>query len=321
MRAPRATVALVLAALVLGAPAPALARHLRPPRTPAELARDLRLGAALRRVPAHLHPALAGAARAEPVIFANGCHLGREGLASRPCVYGDTGSPTSVVLFGDSHAAAWFPGLEVVARAHHWRLLDFTKAGCPPVDVAIAAWFRHGAPYGECATWRADAEYRIAALHPAVVLVAWARYVEAPEAEPLDGVPGGLGGPWPDGVASLFARLRAAAGRTVFLSDVPTLRRSAPACLAAHRADARRCATARRRAVRLPGVKARELALARGGGAAAIDPTSWFCARSVCPAVVGDVLLYRDNAHMVPDWSRFLAPVLDGALTSALGPG
>jgi hypothetical protein len=33
---------------------------------------------------------------------------------------------------------------------------------------------------------------------------------------------------------------------------------------------------------------------------------------------VGNIILYRDDAHMVPAWSRFLAPVLAHALLSIL---
>jgi hypothetical protein len=33
---------------------------------------------------------------------------------------------------------------------------------------------------------------------------------------------------------------------------------------------------------------------------------------------VGNVLLYQDNQHMVPQWSRFLAPLLADAITPAI---
>jgi hypothetical protein len=40
-----------------------------------------------------------------PLIVKNGCHLSRTELRSKPRVYGDTASGTTVVLCGDSHAA------------------------------------------------------------------------------------------------------------------------------------------------------------------------------------------------------------------------
>ena len=52
-------------------------------------------------------------------------------LKSDPCIYGATTSHTSVVLFGDSHAAAWFPALDLISKQQHWRLVIFTKDVVP----------------------------------------------------------------------------------------------------------------------------------------------------------------------------------------------
>jgi hypothetical protein len=100
----------------------------------------------------------------------------------------------------------------------------------------------------------------------------------------------------------------------VFISDVPTLVHGAPACVAAHPSDVRRCDSTRHAAIRLPDVKKEELALANAEHVGTIDPTSWFCSPSSCPAVVNHIILYRDNAHMVPAWSRFIAPVLAASI-------
>ena len=111
--------------------------------TAAQLATDLTAGAQIRNVPGDLEPPLDVAGVAEPIIVRNGCHLSRTGLRSKPCVYGDTTSTTTVVLFGDSHAAYWFPALDLISQEQHWRLVDLTKDGCPVAEVNIAAWFSH----------------------------------------------------------------------------------------------------------------------------------------------------------------------------------
>jgi hypothetical protein len=282
--------------------------------TPAQLAADLAAGANIRRMPADLQPPLAVAGGAEPIIVKNGCHLSRTGLRSKPCVYGDTTSTTTVVLFGDSHAAYWFPALDQISQQQHWRLVDLTKDGCPAAEVNIAAWFRHGGPYPECTDWRASAMAQIAALHPALVIVTEARYLEEPEARPLPGVPGGQGSPWLNGLAAIFSFLHRSAGQVVFISDVPTPTQSAPECVATHSSDVRRCDTKLGVAIRLPSVKREELALAAREHVHAVDPTSWFCTSTTCPVIVGNLLLYRNIAHMEPDWSRFIAPVLGSSI-------
>ena len=301
----------VLATAALGS-TPARSTAARQPTatprlTASRLNVDLLAGARMMRVPRNLHPPLSRAAEAKPIIVRNGCHVGRDGMRSKPCIYGSVKSHTSVALFGDSHAAAWFPALNVISREHHWKLVDFTKDGCPPVEAEIAAWFRHGAPYWECSRWRANAMRQIAALRPAAVIVTWARWLEVPEAR-------SLGSAWLNDMAATFRFLRRHAARVIFISDVPTLVRGAPACVAAHPSDVRWCDSTRHAAIRLPEVKKEELALATAEHVGTIDPTSWFCSPSSCPVIVNHIILYRDNAHMVPAWSRFVAPVLAASI-------
>ena len=284
------------------------------PLTTAELATDLAAGAMTRRVPGDLEPPLADAAAAEPIIVRNGCHLSRTGLRSRPCVYGDTASSTTAVLFGDSHAAYWFPALDLISRQQHWRLVDLTKDGCPVAEVNIAAWFRHGGPYPECTDWRISAMAQIAALHPALVIASDARYLEVPEARPLAGVPTGHGSTWLNGLAAIFGFLDRSAAHVVFISDVPTPQQYPPGCVSRHVSDVGRCNTKLSAAIRLPGVKSAELELAAHEHVDTVDPSSWFCASTTCPAIVGNLLVYRNIAHMEPAWSRFIAPVLADAI-------
>ena len=64
--------------------------------------------------------------------FDDGCLVDERARTSPPCVYGARRSRTTAVLFGDSHAMQLFPALEHVAKRRGWRLVELTKAGCPP---------------------------------------------------------------------------------------------------------------------------------------------------------------------------------------------
>ncbi|HTW97949.1 MAG TPA: acyltransferase family protein, partial [Acidimicrobiales bacterium] len=279
--------------------------------TSAQLTADLESGSATTAVPSNLTPALSSAANARPLIVENGCHLQRSGAKSLPCVYGDTSSETTVVLFGDSHAAAWFPALQIIAEQQGWRLLDFSKSGCPPVEVAIAG-------YPQCTTWRDNTMAQIASLHPDLVVVTWARYLEEPEAEPLAGVPTGNGGTWDSGVAAVFSFLEHNSDEVLFLSDTPTMAEDVPDCVSGHLADVEPCTTPAAAATLLPAVKAQEIALAEHDGVHVVDPTNWFCGPSRCPVIVGNIILYRDDSHMTPAYSAFIEPVVSKALTPIL---
>jgi hypothetical protein len=278
--------------------------------TPAKLAAELSAAATMKTAPPNLDPSLDRAANAKPLILLNHCSLKRPGVKSKPCVYGDAGSHTTVALFGDSHASTWFPALYVISNQQHWRLLDFTKADCPPPEVNISF---SDFPYPQCTAWRHNAEAQIAAIHPALVIVSGARWLEN-VAQPEQGVPASYRSTWISGLAATFAFLRQAATNVVFISDVPTLASSAPACVASNISEVDQCATDRNTAVLLPQVKSQEIALARRMHIDWIDPTPWFCTATICPAIVGNILLYRDNAHMTPIWSRYIAPVLADSL-------
>jgi len=297
-------VAISLAAATSSArPRPAIAARVQN-LTESQLAADLRAGASIRSVPPDLEPPLAAVRADRPRIETNGCFVRDIGVVSETCAYGDTASSTVTVLFGDSHAAAWFPALDTISKQQHWRLVVLAKAGCPAEEVNV---FRGGGVYTSCAEWRSNAMQRIATLHPALVVVSSSDY---PGSTPLDGVPTGFGGVWQDGTAAIFGFLRQSAGHVVYISDIPRLKESAPHCLSSHMSDVPRCTVARSASVLSPELKAAEFRLAQVEQIAAIDPTSWFCTRTTCPVIVGHILIYGDTQHMLPAWSRFLAPVL-----------
>jgi hypothetical protein len=41
---------------------------------------------------------------------------------------------------------------------------------------------------------------------------------------------------------------------------------------------------------------------------------NWFCANNLCPAIVGNLLVYRDDNHMTVTYATFVAPLLDNAI-------
>ena len=122
-------------------------------------------------VPKDLSPRLKDVKDDLPESYADGCHLGFDEEQSGDCVYGPPDATTTVVLFGDSHAAQWLPAIEDLAYVRDWRVISLTKSACPPVDVPV--W--NGPKkreYRECDAWRTNALARIDAEHPAIVFMA-----------------------------------------------------------------------------------------------------------------------------------------------------
>ena len=87
-------------------------------------------------VPSNLDPPLADAAAEVTAHLYSMAACGIFFEVGQPeCAMGDTASPTTVALVGDSNAAMWTPGFQQAAAQRHWRLEMLAKAGCPMLDL------------------------------------------------------------------------------------------------------------------------------------------------------------------------------------------
>ena len=126
----------------------------------------------------------------------------RSPAPDRPsCVYGDRNGAITVALVGDSHAAHWFPALDVVAKERGWRLVPLTKFSCVFVDLPI--WSPNlNREYTECETWRENVVDRLAKLKPDLVIIASNRWL------PVIAEPRQRAGAQGAGLARLIERIR-----------------------------------------------------------------------------------------------------------------
>ena len=271
------------------------------------------LGRQLQRSATALRPRPRDASADRGHAFADGCLVEAGEVRSPACVYGDRRSRQTVVLFGDSHAMQWFPALEATARRRHWRLVELTKGGCPPPLVRI---LYPGTERQDrsCDVWRASALKRIERERPALVVVGMSmRYTV------LDGErrlargesTRALGAAY----APALARLRALAGRVAVLTDVPRPPKDIPSCVSGAMRRLRRCAFARGPA--LANAFAIRDAAARVPRIETVDATDRFCLPDLCPAVVGDVLVYRNSGHVTASYMKTLGPWLERRLGRA----
>lgn len=233
-----------------------------------------------------------------PVIYSQGCQVGKSATSSPPCVYGDIHSAKTFVLFGDSHAAQWFPTLNSIAEIHGFKLVVLTKSSCPAASVRLAD---QGAFRNEpCQLWRENSFKRIEKLHPWAVFVSNFEHYAPPE-----GV-SDISAWWKKGVTLTMSRLNESAKYSVYIQDTPWPNRDIPSCLLQKAISA--CATLR---------PATQLGFRQSLNQSVnvVDPTDWFCEQT-CPAIRDGVVVYRDNTHMSVDFAMHLEPVLTRELMS-----
>nr|WP_238600904.1 acyltransferase family protein [Mycobacterium celatum] len=271
----------------------------------------------LKAVPSNLNPPLADVAATKMATFIKSCMRQFYQVAQPDCATGDTASPTTVALVGDSNAAMWSPAFQQLATQRHWRLETLSKGGCPLMDVPLINPLLHR-EYTECGQWRTQVIDRLRAEHPRlVVLSLWRRYGAA------HGFPSGLTSydpAWIDGLARLVQQLRDTGARVLVLGPIPDPQSTVPLCLSAHLDNVTACSPPRSTAVNATGITAESAATTAGGGHYA-DLTGLFCTTERCPVIVGNTLVYFDRNHVAADYCRLVAPVIGALADGALARG
>jgi len=261
---------------------------------------------AIDAVPENLRPGLFEARTDTSRLYGDGCHLYFASELNAPCEYGSPESDVTIALFGDSHAAQWFPALEVVAEDRGWRLLALTQGGCPVIEVTV--WNRTaGSVAQHCDDWRNAVRDRLIEADVDVVVIAqyWG-LLDAATRRPVDA------DTWRDHLPVLLESLQAEGMAVVMALDSPDPPEDVPECLLDHPRDPLACAPG------IPGrtegeVRSAITDVAAAAGVSLLDPWAWLCAQDQCPVIVGDLLLYRDSHHLSAQGSTWLAPLLDSA--------
>ncbi|MDF2990306.1 MAG: acyltransferase [Microbacterium sp.] len=255
-------------------------------------------------VPENLRPTLRDASSDQPRIYADGCHRSFSQTAPADCVYGDSAAPR-IVLFGDSHAAQWFPAVQGWASQNGYAVEVHTKSSCPSVDTTIV---RDGVPYQECRQWRQAVLDRIATEAPALVLIA--NYGTATIAVGSDQT---YAQAWGLALESTLSKISAPVAVVV---DTPNLQQTPSVCLSAHLDDTAACGLPRSAALR-DDVRTAEATAASARGVPMIDLTDDLCS-DVCEPIIGDTLVYRDAHHLTATFSAVLATPMGAALSDIL---
>ncbi|WP_422933681.1 acyltransferase family protein [Sinomonas sp. P47F7] len=214
------------------------------------------------------------------------------------------GVPTIEVL-GDSHAGQFVDPLIAISRTTPLTIHAMVRNGCP---FALTPPRSTTTVYSNCSSQNAQTAAKVIEQKPGLVLVAGMRESSYQKA---------LGWSWSpdaslvDGYVQSLSGLRAAGLRVAVMADLPYPHGNPVECVQRYgRGD--ECTTAASEA--FEGGKDPLVAAARQvPGVDIIDLSRLFCRDGACPAVVGNVLVYRDN-HMTNTFAKTLAPDLAVAL-------
>ncbi|WP_382307253.1 acyltransferase family protein [Herbiconiux sp. UC225_62] len=251
-------------------------------------------------VPLNLEPSLWDAAKDKPEIYTNGCHLDFNETDAEGCRFGPE-SDTVVALFGDSHAAQWFPGLKAWAESSGVTLETHTKSSCPSVEIDVTL---NGVPFTQCDKWRQDVIDYIADTKPDLVLLA--NYYHSADSDPQQ---------WEQGLRDTITELGTV--DAAILADSPFMGQNPSICLSAHLTDTTACDRTPEFALTSP-IRDAEARVAAATETPLIDLNDYFCSAEACPPIISNIAVYRDPHHVSSVFSEYLSDPLGERLESVL---
>ncbi|MDR4534969.1 acyltransferase family protein [Glutamicibacter sp. PS] len=250
-------------------------------------------------------PALSEAAEDLPQI--GDCVQKPQATETKECEFGNPKAKTTIALVGDSHATHWYQAVLDLVQRNDWKLVTYLKNSCP-----FTAATREAEQTGSIscrAANQASLERILGRSDIDVVITAYwaaASYTSDPAA----------------GFAEYWGELEDAGIDVIPLVDTPRPegKQFARDCLAGHLQHPQECATERKHA--LEPADATKRAAELEPRVQVQDFTDEFCTENTCPAVVGNVLVYRDKHHisdtymrtLAPEFAKRLEPVISGDL-------
>lgn len=222
--------------------------------------------------------------------------------------YGDPTGTKTLVLAGGSHTEMWFGALDAIAKRNRFKLVTYVKRGCPLTTDTDAPYLeRH--PYPECDAWNEAVMADILRTRPDAVFTNSTRPATS-----------GRGDFMPSGYSQAFDKLLAAGIPVIGMRDTPWPHNdqgpiTTPDCLSGG-GTATSCGTSRASAL-----NPIDPAIAYATGRPLfhpIDLTAGVCDVDLCPAIVGNIMVYRDIHHLTQTYIRTLIHPLSEQLSAAL---
>ncbi|MBW4094664.1 MAG: acyltransferase, partial [Acidobacteria bacterium] len=209
-----------------------------------------------------------------------------------------TGTPAkTIVVLGDSHAQQWLAAIGAVAEQHNWKIVALLKSSC-----------RYGGDDpsrdDDCNAFNAASQKYVLEHHPdAVMTVATLTHAEAPyETE----VPGYVAGVKPFTDAGIAV---------VGIRDNPRFTINMADCAQKKGANAPQCNQPLQDS--LAASSPMDDYAGKLTGFYPVDMSEFICANGVCPAVIGNVYVYKDDNHLTKTYIETMVPMFNQKLLAA----
>jgi peptidoglycan/LPS O-acetylase OafA/YrhL len=249
--------------------------------------------------PSILRPALDVALKDLPLIYKAKCMQsfrdGPEYDEVTVCPSDVVDPVARVVITGGSHVQQWWTPIADIAQRQGWELLVVEKGGC---QLRVS----NLPPVTSCDRWNEKAFDVIKSLRPDAVIT-----LGSSTRTRIEELPSGLVDGWREFEA---AGIPVIGIRDTFRTNEPV-----PECLERTGYDAITCG-AQRNSIFL--AQFPPVGLPLPSNVRFVDMIDLFCGTLTCPAIIGDVVVYRDKSHITDTYAGVLTPFLEQRMRSAV---
>ncbi|MEQ3551451.1 acyltransferase family protein [Pseudonocardia nematodicida] len=195
-----------------------------------------------------------------------------------------------VAVVGDSHAQQYVASIMPVAEERNWEIIGFFRGACPMSTVAESEWAHPG-----CAEWNAEVAEQLVEERPDAVLTLATREVRP-----------GLTEVTPQGFVESWQRLDAEGIAVVAVRDNPRPPFFVPDCISREGRGSELCGMPRDDVYHSlpPWAAIPDLP----PSTTFIDTAPAICEADVCPAEIGNVMVYMDDNHLTATYAESMAP-------------
>ena len=262
--------------------------------------------------PGKFVPAITRVREDIPSVYADGCHvLDNPSPVAKGCTYGNPQGSFSVAVVGDSHAAQWVPTFQEIAKKQDWKVLAYTKSGCPLADETVPLG-KDQRPYTACDGWNRNVIAALLKAKPDVVVTSATVYPVIQG----NGVHGAKesNALMVSAMRRSWSQLTKAGIRVVAVADTPRPGFDMADCVSANEVHQLKCAVPRSKAFKAAGTTVTTASEGQQD-VTLVDLNDYICPDTLCAPVIGQVLVYRDADHVTATYARSLA----GRMLASMG--
>lgn len=233
-------------------------------------------------------------------------------FAVEKCSFG--GTPLRVLVWGDSFAEHYFPLLNYLGKKHSLGLVGRLFGGCPPALGIIP--LRGGIPRRDCAPFNELVKNELFDLQQRGIdsVILSANWLMQDDPQPgYDGaeVDANVSARFSEGLTRTLDLLESHHLKVLLIAPSPEFPIAVPLCLGRKPADACGISRFEFEAQRRKALGVIIQAASMRTNVRIFDPVNSLCNSTYCPAIINNVIAYRDNGHIAASASSMLEMDLD----------